>query len=57
MTQKELVGRLITWFCQQDRVIQQVVLGQIPEEIAPDVAALVLERLASQRNSEQSQEA
>lgn len=45
MTQKELVGRLIGWFCDQDRVIQQVILGQIPEEIAPDVARIVLEKL------------
>ncbi len=46
MTQKELVGRLVNWFCQQDRVSQQVILGQIPEEIAPDVARIMLERLA-----------
>lgn len=46
MTQKELVGRLINWFCAQDRVIQQVILGQIPDEIAPDVAQLMLRRLA-----------
>ena len=45
MTQKELVGRLISWFCEQDRVIQQVILGQIPPEIAPDVARIVLEKL------------
>lgn len=57
MTQKELVGRLITWFCTQDRVIQQVILGQIPDEIAPDVAALVLERLAAQRDGAPADEA
>lgn len=49
MTQKEMVSRLITWFCNQDRVIQQVVLGQIPEEIAPDVAVVMLERMAAVR--------
>ena len=35
MTQKELVGRLINWFCEQDRVVQQVVLGQIPRRSRP----------------------
>ncbi len=47
MTQKELVGRLVSWFGRQDRVIQQVILGQIPEQIAPDVARLMLQRLAA----------
>lgn len=47
MTQKELVSRLINWFCGQDRVVQQVILGVIPEEIAPDVAQMLLKRLAT----------
>jgi len=47
MTQKEMVSRLINWFCNQDRVVQQVILGVIPEEIAPDVAQMLLKRLAS----------
>jgi hypothetical protein len=46
MTQKELVGRMVNWFCNQDRVSQQVILGQIPDEIAPDVARIMLERIA-----------
>lgn len=46
MTQKEIVGRLINWFCDQDEVIQQIILGQIPKQIAPDVAQIVLKRLA-----------
>jgi len=46
MTQKELVGRLIQWFCAEDEVLQQVILGQIPEAIAPDVARIVLQRIA-----------
>jgi hypothetical protein len=46
MTQKEMVSRLINWFCTQDRVVQQVILGVIPEEIAPDVAQMLLKRLA-----------
>ena len=47
MTQKELVGRIINWFCDQDRVVQQIILGQIPQEIAQDVAQLMLERIAA----------
>ncbi len=46
MTQKEMVSRLVAWFCKQNRVTQQVILGQIPEEIAPDVARTMLERIA-----------
>ena len=47
MTQKEMVSRLINWFCKQDRVIQQVILGVIPEEIAPDVAQAMLKNLSA----------
>ena len=46
MTQKEMVSRVVNWFCSQDRVIQQIVLGQIPDEIAPDVASVLLKRMA-----------
>lgn len=46
MTQKELVGRIINWFSQQDRTVQQIILGQIPQEIAVDVAKLMLEKMA-----------
>ncbi len=49
MTQKEMVGRLATWFCQQDRMLQQVILGQVPAEYAPDVGRLILERLSQRR--------
>jgi hypothetical protein len=49
MTQKEMVGRLATWFCQQDRMLQQVILGQVPAEYAPDVSRLILERLGRAR--------
>lgn len=52
MTQKELVARLVGWFCEQDRVVQQIILGQIPSEIAPDVAKLMLNRLSEEARSE-----
>ncbi|QDU32031.1 hypothetical protein KS4_00590 [Poriferisphaera corsica] len=45
MTQKEMVSRVLGWFCDQDRVVQQIILGQIPEDIAPDVATLMLKRM------------
>lgn len=48
MTQKELVARLINWFSGQDHVVQQIILGQIPSEVAPDVATLMLERIAEE---------
>lgn len=54
MTQKELVGRIINWFCDQDRVSQQIILGQIPQEIAQDVAKLMLEKLAAGEAEEDS---
>ena len=37
MTRKGLVTRLVDWFVNQDRVIQAIILGQIPAEIAPDI--------------------
>ena len=50
MTQRELTARLIEWFCQQDQVVQQAVLGQIPESIAPDVARMLLARMSDAGN-------
>lgn len=52
MTQKELVSRVLSWFCGQDRVLQQVILGQIPPEVAPDVALVVLKQLAQKREQD-----
>lgn len=43
---KHAVGRLMNWFVDQPDVIQQSVLGQMPESVAPDVALLVLARQA-----------
>ena len=54
MTQKELVGRVINWFCSQDRVVQQIILGQIPQEVAPDVAMVVLKRVAAMKTDQPS---
>ena len=51
MTQKELVSRIMNWFCTQDRVVQQIILGQIPSEIAPDLAEILLKRLAGQKQT------
>jgi hypothetical protein len=46
MSQIELASRLYTWLAGQDEVVQAAVLGILPEAVAPDVARLVLERLA-----------
>ncbi|WP_432798534.1 hypothetical protein [Poriferisphaera sp. WC338] len=54
MTQKELVSRIMGWFCMQDRVVQQIILGQIPSEIAPDVAQLLLRKLADRNTPSQA---
>jgi len=45
MTQKEMVGRLINWFSDQDEAIQQIILGQIPERVRGAVATHLLDEL------------
>lgn len=57
MTQKELVARLINWFASQDQVVQQIILGQIPAQVAPDVAKLLLERIADEAPTRREQAA
>ena len=52
MSQINGVNRLIEWFCSQDEVTRAVVLGMVPKSIAPDVARMVLERLANQSGAE-----
>ena len=47
MTQIEMFGRLARWFADQDMVLQQAILGQIPPQIAPDVARIALDRMAN----------
>lgn len=46
MSQIELASRLYQWAAEQEEVVQAAVLGILPDDVAPDVARLVLTRLA-----------
>lgn len=45
--QGQTVGTILTWFTDQPRPVQDVVLGEVPEEVGPAYAA-ALARLAEQ---------
>ncbi|MEX2672218.1 MAG: hypothetical protein WD294_08930 [Phycisphaeraceae bacterium] len=47
MSQIEMASRLYQWACTQDEVVQAAILGILPEDVAPDVAKLVLKRMAA----------
>jgi len=47
MTQVAVLSRIVQWFAAQPETIQAAVLGRYPAEIAPDVARLILERMAN----------
>ena len=46
MTQKSAGSRLFAWFNQQSPLIRQHILQPMPDEVAPDIARIVLERMA-----------
>ena len=46
MTQFALLSRLMEWFLAQDEATQAVAAGLFPEGIKPEVAKLILKRLA-----------
>lgn len=46
MSQIELAGRLYQWAAEQEEVVQAAILGILPDDVAPDIARLVLRRLA-----------
>ncbi|QNN21197.1 hypothetical protein HED60_02550 [Planctomycetales bacterium ZRK34] len=48
MSQVEMASRLYTWFAQQDEVLQTAVLDILPRAVRPDVAELMLRRLAEE---------
>lgn len=55
MNQREAASRLFTWFNQQSPLIRQHILQPMPEEVAPDIARIILERMAERdrlRNNE-----
>jgi hypothetical protein len=49
MTQVATISRLLDWFSCQSPVIHAVVLGKLPAEIAPDVARLILQKMAEKK--------
>ena len=49
MSQIELASRLYRWFGDQDEAIQATILDLFPGSVAPDVARLVLKKMASQK--------
>ena len=51
MTQVAMLSRLVEWFSEQTELVQAVVLGQLPAEIAPDIVQLVLKKVAQVRKS------
>jgi hypothetical protein len=46
MSQREMTKRLYEWLVGQDEVVRAAVLRQIPKSVAPDVARIVLARMA-----------
>ncbi len=44
MTQVEVFSRIINWFSSQDETIQRSILGILPEELLPDIAAAWMRR-------------
>jgi hypothetical protein len=55
MTQREAGSRLFAWFNRQSPLIRQQILQPMPEEVAPDIAKIILERMAEQDRMRQSQ--
>jgi hypothetical protein len=53
MKKRDLVATVLTWFTEQDEVVQRIVLGHIPASMAPDVARMLLERLAERRGGDE----
>ncbi len=53
MSQIELASRVYRWFAEQDETIQAAILDILPEDVAPDIARLLLERLAEESSEDQ----
>jgi hypothetical protein len=49
MTQVAMMSRLVEWFSSQNELIQGAVMGHYPGEIEPDVAKLILKRMAGEK--------
>lgn len=51
-TQGEAVARLMRWFTGLDWASRKAIMGEMPEDLAPDIARLVLERMAAGSDDE-----
>ena len=49
MTQVAMMSRVVEWFAAQGELIQSACLGRYPSEIEPDVAKLILKRMAGEK--------
>lgn len=46
LKKKDLLSLVLDWFVRQDDTVQRLVVGHIPAELQPDVARMILERMA-----------
>jgi hypothetical protein len=46
MTEQGVAGRIYAWFARQPELVQRVVLGQITEEMLPDLKDRLVEALS-----------
>lgn len=49
ISQVAAASRLIQWFCEQDDVVQAVVMGLYPEDIHDQIPSMILKRLVTDR--------
>lgn len=52
VSQQEAVVQVLRWFARQDDLFQSIILGQIRPDSVPDVARIVLERMAHDHPSD-----
>ena len=48
MTQVAVMSRLVKWFNAQPDSIQGAILGRYPKDVEPDIAKLILRRIAGE---------
>lgn len=51
----EGVRRIFRWFLDQPESVQQLVLGQLPDDMATDIYTLMIKRAKKQRESAEKQ--
>ncbi|MEM9883476.1 MAG: hypothetical protein AAF800_11210 [Planctomycetota bacterium] len=48
MSQREAGSRLFAWFNKQSPLIRRHIFEPLPDDVAPDIARIILERMAEQ---------